>query len=121
MAKIRKDGLKVELTTAKRAVALLAKQRAKSHFGNVGAVEIMLSSAKMRMQQKACGSVCDQLTAEDCGVELGGPDEAVLETLFDDMVGCDQIEEKLESLRATVLFAKGHGDDPRDQCHSNTS
>ena len=119
LARVRKADLDVDLAVAKLAIASLAKQRSKPHFGNAGAVENMLSEAKLKMQKRAGGSLCNKLTASDFGLGPDGPDEDVLVNLLNDMLGCNQIKEKLESLRATVLFAKDRGDDPKDHISFN--
>ena len=112
ISKARANGLKLEVQVAKRAVATLAKSRSKSHFGNAGSLDNLLSTAKLRMQERYCPD--DNLTPADFKVETEGLDNDVLSTLFDGMIGCDQIKDKLKTLQDTVLFAQERGDDPND-------
>ena len=112
-ARARRDGLAVDLPLAKRAVASLAGARARPHFGNAGAVETLLSAAKLRFQRRTSGHE-DAMTAEDFGVERAGPDDAALDTLFDDLIDCGEVRAKLEALRSMALFARSRGDDPRE-------
>ena len=112
ISKARANGLKLEVQVAKRAVATLAKSRSKSHFGNAGSLDNLLSTAKLRMQERHCPD--DNLTPADFKVESEGLDNDVLSTLFDGMIGCDQIKDKLKTLQDTVLFAQERGDDPKD-------
>jgi hypothetical protein len=114
MAKARRDSLKLELGVAKRAVASLAGASARPHFGNAGAVDSLLSEAKLRLQQRGGGgdvlTIADFLGAQpDDGQEADGASAALLRG----MVGFDGIMAKLEGLRATVEFARLRGDDPR--------
>ena len=110
-SKTRADGLNVNLSVAKLAIATLARARAQPHFGNAGAVDNLLSAAKIRMQKRDGRS--NILTAEDFGVGRVGPDDDVLETLFDDMIASGEIKLALERLRSTVQFALGRGENPK--------
>ena len=79
-----------------------------AHVSNFpGAVENPLSDAKLRMQQRGeAGVPCCDLTVEDFGAEREGPDDGVLDTLLDDIVGCQSVKTRLEELRDLVLFAQ---------------
>jgi SpoVK/Ycf46/Vps4 family AAA+-type ATPase len=112
ISKARSSGLNLDVPVAKRAIASLAKSRSKSHFGNAGALDNLLSAAKLKMQQRSCPD--DTLTPADFNVELEGLDNNVLDPLFDDMIGCKDIKDKLKTLQDTVLFAQERGDDPKD-------
>eukprot|EP00873_Tetraselmis_striata_P010686 jgi/Tetstr1/430950/TSEL_020706.t1 len=111
LAKVKAAGLEVNLPTAKRAVASLAKARAKPNFGNAGAVENLLSTAKLRMLSRP-GSDGKTLAAEDfsLGASASSADAATLAAMFSDLVGCDGVKTKLQELRDTVLFMQGRGE-----------
>jgi len=108
MSKSKKSQLKIGLGLAKRAIASLSRARAKPHFGNAGAVDNLLSDAKLRLAERDGG---DELTADDFGFdEKEGPDDFLLDTLFDDLVGCESVKNELLQLRNIVQFAKIRGD-----------
>eukprot|EP00808_Paulinella_micropora_P013957 g63807.t1 len=114
-SKAKKKGLNISLKVAKGAVASLAKVRAKPNFGNAGSVENMLSNAKLALQRRlGAASTNSELTLEDFGVEGKGQGH-VLDRLFEGMIGCDSIKNKLEVLRNTVEFASDRGDDPMEK------
>eukprot|EP01050_Picozoa_sp_SAG11_P003357 SAG11_NODE_188_length_13029_cov_3.652514_5_plen_2762_part_00 len=103
--------LALPFDVAKRAVSALAKARAKPNFGNAGAVDNILSKAITRMQQRRPGSSAE-LTAEDFGCASDGPDTDVLDSLFSDLIGCDEVRETMDELHATVEFARKQGKPP---------
>jgi SpoVK/Ycf46/Vps4 family AAA+-type ATPase len=109
-AKAKSSGLLLDPQVGKRAARSLAKARAKPHFGNAGAVENLLSNAKQRMQLR-CSDGSSVLTLSDFDLAGGdGPDDSVLDSLLDDMIGCEEVKKQLEELRDTIQFAKGRGD-----------
>ena len=113
MAKAKAKGLDLQLRVAKHAVASLAKARAKPHFGNAGSVGNMLSQAILKMQSRGNSSNSsgdsNDLTLEDFDVKLG-QDGAALDSLFEDLVGCEAVKGKLESLREVVEFHQRRGE-----------
>lgn len=109
MKSARDKQVKLELPVAKRAVRSLAKARVKPNFGNAGSVDNLLSKAITAMQarENAC-----RLTPADFGLNGDGPDNRILDHLFDDMIGCDHVTEVMLELRDTVLFAASQGKSP---------
>ena len=107
MSSAEKRGVKLMLPVAKRAVRTLAKSRAKPHFGNAGAVDNLLSKGIVRMQARE--QVSDELILEDFDYSGDGPDTAVLDSLFDDMIGCKNVKETMSDLRDTVRFSLAQG------------
>lgn len=105
-AKAREQEIELSLSVAKRAVRTLAKARARPNFGNAGAVDNILSQAVSRMQMRDNPGT---LTIEDFEYSGDGHDEASLETLFDDLIGCEEVRETMNDLRDTVVFAKAQG------------
>lgn len=47
-----------------------------------------------------------KLTLADFAADQEGPDNSILDTLLDDLIGSESVKSKLESLRDTVLFAQ---------------
>lgn len=111
MAKARSKEVRLAFRVAKRAVSILAKARAKPHFGNAGAIENMLSEAIVKMQGRTDAT---ELTEDDFGYKGDVPDSDVLDSLFDEFVGsgCKEIKETMDTLRATVEFSVAKGNQP---------
>lgn len=115
-AKARTAGLRLGLGVAKRAVAALARARARPHFGNAGAVENMLSEAKLRLKEGA-----DELDAAALGLPEeeqddgpgGGGGEAAVARVLEGLVGCRSLRERLAALQGATRLALARGDDPR--------
>ena len=113
VVKAKESELKVSITVAKRAVRLLARARAKPNFGNAGAVDILLSRAKERMQKR--DGISNELTLEDFDMEENDAfDEEELDSLFDGLIGMEDVRKKLEELKNIVTFAKSRGEKPRE-------
>jgi SpoVK/Ycf46/Vps4 family AAA+-type ATPase len=115
----KKEGLDVGIDVATFAVKMLAKARAGPHFGNAGAVNNLLSDAKLRMQKrikaaKISGdrSLRDILIKEDF-TPSGYTEEVVsADNLLNGLVGCDSIRDKLEEYRGLVEYYRANGKDP---------
>jgi SpoVK/Ycf46/Vps4 family AAA+-type ATPase len=115
--KAKDSHLHISIPVAKRAVRKLAKSRAKPNFGNGGAVDSLLSQAKETMQKR--DGTSNELTKEDFAIEDDGFDEAELDSLFKDMIGMDNVINKLEDLKRIVKFAKARGENPSDSVSFN--
>lgn len=126
-AKAQGAGLSVDAATARHAVAVLAKARAEPNFGNAGAVDNLLSSAKLELQarlqrlppaQRAAAE--DVLLPEDFGEDpraagaRGGQEE-----IFAGLVGLESVMAKLREYSAVLALASAMGDDPRDRVNFN--
>lgn len=109
MASAKKRGVKVCLATAKRAIKTLARARAKPNFGNAGNVDNLLSKGIVQMQSRE--QTYDELVLEDFNYDGDGPDVTTLDSLFDDMIGCKNVKEKMSELKSTVLFSQAQGKD----------
>jgi hypothetical protein len=107
MDSARKRGVTLSLSVAKRAVRTLAKSRAKPHFGNAGAVDNLLSKGIARMQCRDQRD--DALTVEDFEYNGDGLDTATLNSLFDDLIGCNAVKEQMAVLKHTVEFSQAQG------------
>ena len=51
----------------------------------------------------------DELVLKDFDYDGDGSDELALDSLFDDMVGCIAVKEKMSELRSTVMFSQAQG------------
>jgi AAA+ superfamily predicted ATPase len=78
-------------------------------------LQILEKTAFKQLSSLVCADVLlpdgdgGTLQLSDFGVDSTGPDDATLDVLFDDLVGCDGVKERLEGLRDTVLFYQGRG------------
>ena len=95
--KAKESNLKIPIPAAKLAVRSLAKAHAKQNFGNGGAVDSLLSTAKECMQKR--DGTSNKLAPEDFPVEDSGLDEDALNNLFKGMIGMDSVVNKLEDLK----------------------
>jgi len=110
--------IKLSFGVAKVAVRkVLAKQRMKPNFGNGGAVDNLLAKAISNFELRTKGLSLDErlsnrLLTEDFYTEpkyFKNP-----EAIFDDLIGCDKVREKIHELQALVDAAKQEGRDPLD-------
>ena len=111
-----RDGLKISTTTAAEAVKQLARAKAKPNFGNAGAVNNLLATAKLKLQRRqSTGTMnvarrTDELIIEDFG-EITKP---VTECdLFDGLVGCDSVRAKLKEYHSLITLCQRNGEDPK--------
>ncbi len=86
-AAVRRDGLSIKWKVRTAAMALVAKERIKPHFGNAGVVENLVGEAKKRLAAK--GANAYEITHEALGIDpaqeeaqLLGEIEAELGTMF---------------------------------------
>ena len=116
--KVENADLTVDLSTAKAAVRTLAKARAKPHFGNAGAVDNMLSQAKLRRttRQSQGGNLREsRLTVEDFGAEnVGKTDDDTLHQLMEEMAPCGELKKEMQNIWKMVKRTQDRGHDPKD-------
>ena len=72
---IANEGLQVDLTTLVEAVSEISKKRAMPHFGNAGAVNSMISSAKIRLASRV-------FNAKETGTPVTHPNNLIREDLL---------------------------------------
>eukprot|EP00798_Chlamydomonas_sp_ICE-L_P013667 gene13667-19555_t len=111
MVKARTSGLKLNLGVAKQAVASLAGARAKPNFGNAGTLDNLLSQAKLALMSRPAGSDQQPLTLADFGIAPERVDNTALDSLFDNLLGCEGVIEHLGLLRSTVTFCQERGEE----------
>lgn len=108
--KAKESQLKISVPVAKLAVRSLARARSKPHFGNAGAVDILLSKAKERLQRRE--GVPNELKIEDFDLNFDDTDKDQIDELLSHMIGMNDIKQKLEKLKKIVSFDRSRGDDP---------
>lgn len=112
-----KDGVLINLSTAQYGIQQLGKARAHANFGNAGAVNNLLSMAKLNMQKRLSllppNKRVDELTREDfASLDLTAP-ESDDAALFAGLVACDSVIAKLGEYRDTIALCKTQGKDPK--------
>ncbi|KAJ8614533.1 hypothetical protein CTAYLR_000826 [Chrysophaeum taylorii] len=125
MRKAKSRGRPVSFDAAKTAVRKkLAKERMRPNFGNAGTVDNMLSSAIAKSEERLSALPPDQRATETELVEsdfyVEPPHYADPEKyVFEGLIGCDVIREKLREYRAVVSAAREQGRDPLDDLPLN--
>lgn len=105
------------------ALEVLQRQRVRPHFGNGGAVEILLGTAKKNFQARqsllptASRSHAAPFEPEDFDPDYARSNNAAnnLADLFKDMIGAEDIMSKLRTYQETADRMKARGIDYRTQ------
>jgi hypothetical protein len=98
--KLTKSGVSIDLETATFAIAQLVKAKAKQNFGNAGAINNLLSQAKLNLQQRLSKLSRDKrkdvyIKEDFCPggiMKISGNEEDI----FSELVGCEDIIDKLQ-------------------------
>ncbi|EJD38161.1 P-loop containing nucleoside triphosphate hydrolase protein [Auricularia subglabra TFB-10046 SS5] len=120
--KLNKQQLDAKPDAKRAALELLSRQRNRPNFGNGGAVENALSMAKTRFQQRQSGlpfaarSVSIIFEPEDFDPDHNRQANAAVNvsSLFNDIVGRDDIVTKLQEFVNIAITTKKRGKDVRD-------
>ena len=115
-----KEGLKIDIDTAIYAVRQLDKAKSQSHFGNAGAVNNLLSIAKLHMQSRL--SKLSITEREDRLIEQDFASNDLTKSntdIFAGIVGCQNVVKKLKEYRDTIMLCKRLGKDPRELIEYN--
>ncbi len=105
----------LDMRVARFAIKQLVEAKSLPNFGNAGAVNNLLSRAKMNATNDRRAKFTE---ADFC---VGGvvPKSGNEEEIFADLVGCDEIVKKLRTLRATIMFAKSLKQDHKEMTDFN--
>ncbi|KAJ0421665.1 P-loop containing nucleoside triphosphate hydrolase protein [Aspergillus carlsbadensis] len=123
--KLKTQGFVTSGKGAKVAMEILARARNRPHFGNAGEVDILLNRAKVRQQQRRSARLgdpgIDYLEPQDLDPEYdrGEGKGTNIRMLFQDIVGCEAIINKLEDYRLTVKNLRELEMDPKQQVPFN--
>ncbi|EPQ56100.1 P-loop containing nucleoside triphosphate hydrolase protein [Gloeophyllum trabeum ATCC 11539] len=109
------------------AVETLSRLRNRPNFGNIGEVENLLSKAKLHYQKRQASLAADERSPdapfepEDFDPAYARSEQAAmnLSKLFEDVIGCDGIIEKLAGWQRMSSNMKGIGRNPRDNVPTN--
>lgn len=108
--RIREEKLIASLSVKLVAIKLLAIERNKPHFGNAGAVNNLLSRATMRMSTRTAASPSNVLLEEDFNADHNTEPESEA-SLFEGLVGCDNIIKVMKEYSSTIKYAQSKGKD----------
>ena len=109
------------------AMEILNRARVRPHFGNAGEVENLLGAAKGRFQRRqnakpvAERSFDFMFEQQDFDPDFDRVKHAVenLKSLFEDVVGCEEVVAKLAGYQQVVQGMKLRNIDPRGQIPMN--
>ncbi|EPQ56111.1 P-loop containing nucleoside triphosphate hydrolase protein, partial [Gloeophyllum trabeum ATCC 11539] len=109
------------------AIETLSRLRNRPNFGNIGEVENVLSQAKLRLQSRQMALPAERRShdapfqPEDFDPAFARVESASanLAKLFEDVVGCEDIIQKLAAWQVTAKRLKARGKDPRDHVPTN--
>mmetsp|Transcript_29820 Transcript_29820/g.32476 ORF Transcript_29820/g.32476 Transcript_29820/m.32476 type:complete len:468 (-) Transcript_29820:2411-3814(-) len=126
---IKKQDMKIDQDTALFAIEQLEKARARPHFGNAGAVNNLLSDAKIRMQKRlrearknvdSLNPIDKDLLMKDDFKDKNYREKPLTaDEILEDVVGCEEIRKKLKKTCAVVKYKKKNGEDPRESAPFN--
>jgi hypothetical protein len=115
--KLNKQAIEATNEAKDVAIALLSRARDRPNFGNAGAVENLLSSAKESWQKNADISGADVVLGprdfDEC-FDRTETSPTSVKKLFSDIVGCDELVNKLQSYQRVAANLKARNKDPRD-------
>jgi hypothetical protein len=103
------------------AIEVLSRARNRPHFGNMGEIENLLTQAKLRYQERQASlpqkdrSPDAPFEPQDFDPEFNRNEtaESNLVKLFQDVVGCEEIVDKLRRWQQMTRNLKAQGKDPR--------
>ncbi|KAJ7715419.1 P-loop containing nucleoside triphosphate hydrolase protein [Mycena metata] len=109
------------------ALEVLDRARRRPNFGNAGEVENLLGHAKTRHAGRHAGLPEEDKPADiifeprdfDADFDRSAHASKNLDNLFQDMVGCDHIKEKLGDYQRIAVVTKERGMDPRKLIPTN--
>ncbi|KAF8957451.1 P-loop containing nucleoside triphosphate hydrolase protein [Flammula alnicola] len=125
--KLKQQDLDATDPAKKVAIDLLSRMRNRPNFGNAGEVENAITQAKARCVARRANLAPSERTDDIVfGPEDFDPDydraakaSANLVKLFDDIVGCEAIIEKLKNYQEVTLACKQRDMDPREFIQMN--
>jgi hypothetical protein len=125
--KLRKQGLDATTEAKDVAIEVLARARRRLHFGNAGEVENMISHAKGSYQLRESAKPLPERSADivfqpqdfDANFNRNVNASVNCRKLFDDVVGSEDIINKLEGYVRAVTSMRAKGIDPLEHIPFN--
>jgi hypothetical protein len=114
---MKQQGLDATNAAKKAAIDLLSRARNRPNFGNGGEVENILGRAKARSQQRLGAVAQIVLEPVDFDPDHDRSERAAtnLQKLFADVVGCDDVIQKLRDYQSIAKTMTERGMDPRNK------
>jgi hypothetical protein len=117
--KLKSQGFRATDQGKRTAMDVLDRARNQPHFGNAGEVDILLDRAKMSHQMRVSSGKAkhnDLLEAIDFDkdFERGVRTSTNVQKLFEGVIGCDEIVQKLEEYQKIASNMKALGENPKD-------
>jgi AAA lid domain len=118
--KLKSQQLTATADAKRVAIEVLSRARNRPNFGNIGAVENILSSAKILYQART-SSPDAPFEPQDFDPDHRRNENAAvnLATLFKNIVGSDRVVEKLGKFQRMAETCKKRGMDPREMIPTN--
>ncbi|KAI0541591.1 P-loop containing nucleoside triphosphate hydrolase protein [Xylaria digitata] len=113
--KLKHEGFRAGEVAKQACISILGRARNRPNFGNVGAVNNILDEAKVRQQKRLAESIglskTDWFEPQDIDPDFNRLEHAAtnIGLLFKDVVGCEDIIQKLEGYQQEVKNMKGMG------------
>jgi transcriptional regulator with AAA-type ATPase domain len=106
----------------KVAMEVLNRLRNRPNFGNIGEVENLLNRAKIRYQERQSKLPTHERSPDapfepidfDPDFERDKHAATNLAKLFEDVIGCEDVVDKMSKYQKTAQTAKARDQDPRD-------
>lgn len=122
--KLKKQDLSATDAAKDVAMELLSRERNRPNFGNGGAVETLLGHCKTRYMARFRGTTPPANTVfepQDFDPEFDRHLRAAanLDKLFENVVGCEDIIDKLREYQKIARVMKARGEDARDLIPTN--
>lgn len=125
--KLKTQDLRATDSAKKVAIRVLSRSRNRPNFGNAGEVENVIGQAKGRYQSRQMTLPANERSfdvlfePQDFDPEFDRDEHATanLEKLFADVVGCEEIVQKLGEYQLIARTLKARGMDTRDQIPTN--
>jgi hypothetical protein len=117
--KLKQQGFNATDQAKRVALDMSRRARNQPHFGNAGEVDILLDRAKSSHQmQISSGTAAEHnmLTAIDFDKDFDRGERAAtnIRKLFEGVIGCEEIVQKLEGYQNTVTNLKLLGEEPKE-------
>jgi len=125
--KLKDQGLDATERAKLVAIEVLGRARNRPNFGNAGEVENLLGKAKTSYQTRQSLKPLSERSFDvifeaqdfDAGFDREADAATNLQKLFEDVVGCESVDSKLEGYQQIARGMKAQGLDPREQIPTN--
>ena len=125
--KLKQQDLGATDEAKKVALEVLSRAKNRPNFGNAGEVENQLTLAKGRFQSRQSSSNARDQSYDvifkpedfDADYRRGAKATTNLQNLFQGIIGCEEVIQKLEKYQKLAQGLKARGHDPRESVPTN--